>query len=269
VYYNYGLPYTLNGAPINNQPSVPVLPEPPACPEGTIYIVRPGDTMFRIANQYNISLQQLLRANPQVVNPNVIFVGQRLCVPTQITPTPPTPGPFCPDGTVYIVQRGDSLFSIARKFGITLQRLIQANPQIPNPNIVEVGMRVCIPIPSTPTPTGICRVNLIPTLPEGLGGTAYINYNEKAMWIAAFGLPAPSKFDDKFCVYVAWLANRVNDTYLKLELKACQQGIEAGYMKFTTGLEGYDELIVTAEPIPVASKPCGPIVLKGNCKQCM
>ncbi len=269
MYYNYGLPYSLNGAPGNYPPSFPALPEPPACPNGTIYTVRPGDTMFRIANQYNVSLQQLIRANPQVANPNVIYVGQRLCVPAEITPTPPSPEPFCQNGTIYIVQRGDSLFTIARKFGVTLQQLIQANPQISNPNIIEVGARVCVPIPTPPTPEGICRINLVPVIPEGLGGTAFINYKEPQMWLTTFGLPAPSKFDDKLCVYVAWLVDRVNNSYLKVELKACLQGIEAGYCKFTTGLEGYEELIVTAEPMPVASKPVGPTVLKGNCKQCM
>lgn len=267
--YNYGKPYSLNGTPGNNQPAQPTLPEPPACPNGTIYIIRPGDTMFRIANQYNISLQQLLRANPQVINPNVIFVGQRLCVPSQITPRPPVPEPFCTDGTIYIVQRGDSLFTIARKFGITLQRLIQANPQIPDPNVVEIGMRVCVPIQDTPLPSGVCHVNLVPMLPEILGGTAFINTNDSTLWVATFGLPAPVQFDDKFCMYVAWLVNRVDDTYQRTDLRACLPGFEAGYCKFNTEIKSYDEIIITAETVPVPSKPCGPIVLKGNCKKCI
>lgn len=268
VLYNYGIPYTLNGAPVN-QPILPTLPEPPACPNGTVYTVRPGDTMFRIANQYNISLQQLLQANPQVMNPNIIYVGQRLCVPAKITPPPPVPEPFCPNGTIYIVQRGDSLFSIARRSGVTLQQLIQANPQIPDPNVVEVGSRICIPVADKPLPTGVCQINLAPMIPKVLGATAFIDYNESILWIATFGLPAPMEFDDNFCVYTVWLVNRSNNTYLSTELKACVSGIEAGYCKFTTTLEGYDEIIVTPESIPVPSKPCGPIVLKGNTNQCL
>ncbi len=64
-----------------------VIPPPPPCPNGFIYTVQPGDTMFSIAQRFGVSLQALINANPQVTDPNVIFPGQQLCVPTQFRPS--------------------------------------------------------------------------------------------------------------------------------------------------------------------------------------
>ena len=120
---------------------VPITAPPPTqCPPGTFsYTVQPGDSMFTIAQRFGVSLNALIAANPQIPNPNLIFPGQIVCVPTG------APGP-CPPGTFpYTVQPGDSMFSIARKFGVPLDALIRANPQIPNPNLIFPGQIVCVP----------------------------------------------------------------------------------------------------------------------------
>lgn len=43
----------------------------------------------------------------------------------------------CENGTIYVVKTGDLLFSIAKKYGITVKDMIEANPQIADPNVVE------------------------------------------------------------------------------------------------------------------------------------
>ena len=121
---------------------VPVTGPPPGqCPPGTFaYTVQPGDSMFSIAQRFGVSLNALIAANPQIPNPNLIFPGQIVCVPTG-----PSPGP-CPPGTfAYTVRPGDSMFSIAQRFGVCLNALIAANPQIPNPNLIFPGQTVCVP----------------------------------------------------------------------------------------------------------------------------
>lgn len=121
-----------------------VLPQAPDCPGGTIYTIQAGDTLFRIANRYQINLIDLIIANPQINNPNVIFVNQKICIPqTGIVELPP--GEFCEDGTIYIAIWGDSMYNIARRWGITVEKLIQYNPQIGDPNLLEPGQEVCIP----------------------------------------------------------------------------------------------------------------------------
>ena len=54
--------------------------------------------------------------------------------------------PECPPGMqTYIVRRGDTMWLIARRFGVSLRALIAANPQIPDPNRIFPGQVVCIP----------------------------------------------------------------------------------------------------------------------------
>lgn len=59
---------------------------PSSCPVGfqDQYTVVQGDTMFLIAERLGISLNALIKANPHIANPNLIFPGDVLCVPFQL-----------------------------------------------------------------------------------------------------------------------------------------------------------------------------------------
>jgi LysM repeat protein len=50
-------------------------------PCGETYTVLPGDTLTSIARRCETTVQAILQANPQIVNPNRIFVGQRIVIP--------------------------------------------------------------------------------------------------------------------------------------------------------------------------------------------
>ncbi|HEY8391984.1 MAG TPA: LysM peptidoglycan-binding domain-containing protein [Capillibacterium sp.] len=116
----------------------------PTCPPGGIlYTVRAGDTMFNIANRFGIPLDCLIRFNPQITNPNLIFPGQVLCVPPASACVGQTQCP--PGGILYTVRAGDTMFNIANRFGIPLNCLIRFNPQIPNPNQINPGQVLCVP----------------------------------------------------------------------------------------------------------------------------
>ena len=116
---------------------IPVTPAPP-CPGGT-YQIRPGDTFYSIAIRFNTTVEALMAANPGV-DPNRLMIGQVICLP------PGIPGPVpCPGGTIYRVQPGDSLYLIGLRFGIPLDRLIAANPQIQDPARLTIGQPICIP----------------------------------------------------------------------------------------------------------------------------
>jgi LysM repeat protein len=66
-------------------------------------------------------------------------------IPAIVTPEPsPTP-------IIYVVVAGDMLSAIAKKYGLTLAELLQANPQIKDPNRILVGDRITIPPKSPPT----------------------------------------------------------------------------------------------------------------------
>jgi LysM repeat protein len=57
------------------------------------------------------------------------------------------PGPIIPPGAVrYIIRPGESLYIVATRFNITVQEILQANPQITNPNLVYAGQEILIPV---------------------------------------------------------------------------------------------------------------------------
>ncbi len=112
----------------------------------TIHIVERGETLAIIANYYGVTVQAIASANG-IWNPNWIYAGQRLVIPTGGT-TPPPP----PTQTYYIVRYGDTLASIARYFGTTVWAIAQAN-NIYNINWIYAGMYLTIPSGGYPPPS--------------------------------------------------------------------------------------------------------------------
>src|SRR5690606_10743556 len=55
-------------------------PPPPVC-SGRLYQIRPGDTLFRLAGAFGVSVEEILAANPQVTDPDVLSEGQVICIP--------------------------------------------------------------------------------------------------------------------------------------------------------------------------------------------
>ena len=100
-------------------------PPPPPPPSGQAYYVQRGDTLRKIASKFSTTVDAILRANPQISNPNVIYVGQAITIPAGVAN--------------YVVQRGDTLRIIANKFGTTVENLLRLNPDIRNANVIYVG----------------------------------------------------------------------------------------------------------------------------------
>jgi LysM repeat protein len=141
-------------------PVIPPTPVPTPVPGGGqgsgglvepgVYVVQQGDTLFRIALRFNTTVDALARYN-NILNPNRIFVGQRILIPTAgsapvpAQPIPGTGGPYIGvGGAVHIVRAGENIFRIGLLYNVTWDRIARANGLF-NPNLIFVGQRLIIP----------------------------------------------------------------------------------------------------------------------------
>jgi spore germination protein len=113
-----------------------------------IHVVQPGQSIFQIAQTYNSTVPDIVRAN-QLPNPSRLVVGQALVIPIV--------------GSFYWVQPGDTLFTIARRFGVNFRTLAQVNG-IPANQPLTVGLKLYIP----PAPKRSAEIN---AYVEPLGNT--------------------------------------------------------------------------------------------------
>ncbi len=117
------------------------MPPPPAVTGGCYYVVRRGDTLFSIARRFGTTIGAIAQANG-LPNPRYIRAGQRLIIPGAYPAWAPPSA--APGATVYIVRRGDTLYSIARRYHTTVAAIAWAN-RIANPHRIWVGQRLVIP----------------------------------------------------------------------------------------------------------------------------
>jgi LysM repeat protein len=62
------------------------VPRPPVKCDGQLYTVRATDSLFLIARRFGVTVEQILAVNPQIKDPNLIFVGQVICIPRVVRP---------------------------------------------------------------------------------------------------------------------------------------------------------------------------------------
>lgn len=93
------------------------------------YVVRPDDSLFKIAKRRGISIESLIAAN-NLSDPNAISVGQQLSIPASVTE--------------YRVQSGDSVYLISQYFGMPISMIVEANELKP-PYMLQVNQLLKIP----------------------------------------------------------------------------------------------------------------------------
>ncbi len=128
-----------------------LLPVHPAAAEGhpqtaeqeRVHIVQRGETLSSISRMYGVPMAAIIAAN-HIVNPSRIYVGQRLIIPGSGGPTTSAPQ--------HVVQRGETLASIARRYGVSLWGLARANG-ISNPSLIYAGQVLIITEAAEPIAT--------------------------------------------------------------------------------------------------------------------
>ena len=103
----------------------------------TTYTVVSGDSLWSIANRFGVTVQQLRDANN--LKTDILSVGQVLIIPSASGDEDDDNGAVF----YYTVKRGDSLWSIARRFGITVQEIRDANNLVTD--TLSIGQNIIIP----------------------------------------------------------------------------------------------------------------------------
>lgn len=105
-------------------------------PEST-YIVKKGDSLYSIANKYNTTIDELKRINN--LTSNILSIGQVLKLPSDKVSDVEKE-----ENTIsYTVQKGDSLYSIARKYSTTIDKIKDLNNL--TTNLLSIGQVLLIP----------------------------------------------------------------------------------------------------------------------------
>lgn len=113
----------------------------PSAGSTTTYVVQRGDTLRIIAARYGTTVSYLASLNG-LRNPNFIWVGQRLKVPSSGAST--TASQTTGATVVHVVRRGEILARIAQMYGTTVRAIAAAN-NLTNPSFIYVGQRLTIP----------------------------------------------------------------------------------------------------------------------------
>lgn len=119
----------------------------------SVTVVR-GDTLRKIADRCDTTVDALMRANPQIKDRNLIYPGQVFVLPGALLKG-------TGDIDTYIIKRGDTLNKLATRFSTTLERLLTLNKDITNANLVYEGQRLAVPAGSVIPDTGVGQVYIV------------------------------------------------------------------------------------------------------------
>ena len=97
---------------------------------GIVYVVKAGDSLWKIANSYGISVSELKSANN--LTSDVLSIGQQLKIPSGGV-----------SGTIYVVKAGDSLWKISNNYGVSVDSIKKLNNL--TSNLLSIGQQLKIP----------------------------------------------------------------------------------------------------------------------------
>lgn len=120
-----------------------VLDTPGAEPDMTVHVRANiiGDVDFSLKDGNVVRQAVVVEAFAKVTEE----VQLNVVVDVRETGAPPTPTAECPSMRFHVVQPGESLWSIAQRYGVTLEALLAANPTLRQPELIYPGQKVCIP----------------------------------------------------------------------------------------------------------------------------
>ncbi len=95
------------------------------------YTIEPGDTLFEIASKFNTTVSNILKFN-YIPNPALIYPGRVLTIPESP-----------PEAIIYTVRPGDTVYSIATRFGTSVRNIVTFN-YLSNPDLIFPGQQLVV-----------------------------------------------------------------------------------------------------------------------------
>jgi len=125
--------------------------------EDMVHLVAKGETVYSISRLYKISQEELMRYN-NIADASKLQAGMRLVIPSKTVSKTSGNPPIINTGTpaayaTYTVSKSDTLYSIARSHGVTLQALRDMNGFSKN-YVLKAGEKIKIPSPAPATASG-------------------------------------------------------------------------------------------------------------------
>lgn len=126
------------------------------------HVIRRGETLSEIGKRYGVSVRQLQAANPSV-DPQRLKIGARLVIPisreartrSASQPNRRVETPRVPPGTYHVVERGETLWILSQRYGVTIADLRRWNGLEAN-DVLRVGQRLLVSPPASPgAPQGL------------------------------------------------------------------------------------------------------------------
>lgn len=104
-----------------------------AC-RGYVHVVKSGDTLYKLARQYDVKLFDIMRLNPYV-NVYNLQIGDEICIPTM---------PARPERT-YVVNEGDTIQRVLQALDVDFDGLARWNPMLLDVELPE-GLILTLPL---------------------------------------------------------------------------------------------------------------------------
>lgn len=99
--------------------------------EYEVYTVKSGDSLYKIANQFNVTIDDIIELNN--LSTTLLQLNQQLLIPKEVSQ----------ESGIYVVKSGDSLYKIALQYGLTVDELIKANNL--SSTTLQIGQELFIP----------------------------------------------------------------------------------------------------------------------------
>lgn len=191
----------------------------------TQHQIKAGETLASIGRLYNVSWTAIAQAN-NLNNPNHIYAGQSLCIPTAGS-TDPLPT-SCQ--AQHIVQQNETLYRIGVRYGLNWTVIARVN-NLNNPSQIYVGQKLCIPSVSVPTtPPGS-------TIPTFIIASVV---SDQSVTIRTANFPANQRFD---ILMGAYGTKGINGTYVTSAQSGNGGSFTATY-QIPANLRGADRIAI-------------------------